>query len=45
VGIDLLALVLSTLAIAILLTPAKRRTQSIIDRRFHKHNLERRSRT
>jgi len=40
-----LAVAVSTLAIAILLNASRRRTQSVIDRRFHRRNLERRSRT
>jgi hypothetical protein len=40
-----LAVVASTLAIAILLNPPRRRVRSFIDHRFHKRDLERRSRT
>ncbi len=40
-----LVVVASTLLIAILLNPPGRRIQSVIDRWFHKRNLERRSRT
>jgi hypothetical protein len=40
-----LAVVASTLAIAILLNTPRRRIQSVIDRWFHSRSLERRSRT
>jgi hypothetical protein len=40
-----LAVVVSTLAIAVLLNPPRLGIQSFIDRRFQQRNLERRSRT
>jgi hypothetical protein len=40
-----LAVVVSTLIIAVLLDPPRRRIQSFIDRQFHRRNLERRSRS
>jgi hypothetical protein len=39
-----LAVVVSTLIIAVLLDPPRRRIQSFIDRQVHLRNLERRSR-
>jgi hypothetical protein len=40
-----LAVVVSTLIIAVLLDPPRRRIQSFNDRQFHMRNLERRSQT
>jgi hypothetical protein len=40
-----LAIVVSTLAIAVLINPPRLGIQSFIDRRFQQRNLERRSRT
>ena len=40
-----LAVVVSTLAIAVLLNPPRRRVQSFIDSQFQQRSLERRSRT
>ena len=40
-----LAVVVSTVTIAVLLNPPRRRIRAFVDRQFHQRNLERRSRT
>ena len=40
-----LAVVVSTLIIAVLLDPPRRRIQGLVDHQFHRHNLEKRYRT